>query len=165
MIRPRAYLMKTGLTLFLAGLGRLDYIEGPESTRVLLYASPNLPTLICDTVNADEVYRTLLGTEYLRVPRADPERLAKWPPLQAAPDILLYGEEKHVSVADVVLSSAGWIAINLPAESEAVFRAWTPERRGIFVRQPALLPYGMALKGKRIRGSLAYREGDAFTKQ
>lgn len=165
MIRPRAYLMKTGLTLFLAGLGRLDYIEGPESTRVLLYASPNLPTLICDTVNADEVYRSLLGTEYLRVPRADPERLAKWPPLQAAPDILLYGEEKHVSVADVVLSSAGWIAINLPAESEAVFRAWTPERRGIFVRQPALLPYGMALKGKRIRGSLAYREGDAFTKQ
>ncbi|XP_062538542.1 nitric oxide-associated protein 1 [Armigeres subalbatus] len=165
MIRPRAYLMKTGLTLFLAGLGRLDYIEGPESTRVLLYASPNLPTLICDTEHASEIYRNFLGTDYLRVPRAGPERLAKWPALQAGPDILLCGEEKHISVADVVLSSAGWISINLSADSEAVFRAWTPERRGIFVRQPALLPFGMRLRGKRIRGSLAYRDGDAFVKQ
>lgn len=165
MIRPRAYLLKTGLTLFLAGLGRLDYLDGPESTRVILYASPNLPTLICDTVHAAQIYQNLLGTEYLRVPRADPERLAKWPALEAGPDILLYGEAKHISVADVVLSSAGWIAVNLPDGAEAIFRAWTPEKRGIYVRQPALLPFGMALKGKRIRGSLAYREGDAFLKQ
>ncbi|XP_058816626.1 nitric oxide-associated protein 1 [Topomyia yanbarensis] len=165
MIRPRAFLLKTGMTLFLAGLGRLDYLEGLPTTRVLLYASPKLPTLICDTDKADMIYHTLLGSEYLRVPRADPDRLAKWPQLQASTDILLTGIAKHISVADILLSSAGWIAINLPAGVEATFRAWTPERRGIFVRQPALLAHGMNLRGKRIRGTLAYRLGDAFVKQ
>ncbi|XP_055614065.1 nitric oxide-associated protein 1 [Uranotaenia lowii] len=166
MIRPRTYLLKTGLTLFLAGLGRLDYLEGPQSTRVQLYASPNLPTLICDTTHAEQIYQNLLGTEYLRVPCSDPERLAKWPQLEPASDILLNScNEKHISVADVVLSSAGWIGITLPPGAEGLFRAWTPERRGIYVRQPSLLPYGLSLRGKRIRGSLAYRVGNVLTKQ
>ncbi|XP_058444789.1 nitric oxide-associated protein 1 [Malaya genurostris] len=164
MIRPRAFLLKTGMTLFLAGLGRLDYLEGLPSTRILLYSSPKLPTLICATNQANMIYQTLLGSEYMAVPRADPDRLAKWPDLQASTDILLTGIEKHISVADILLSSAGWVAINLPAGVEAIFRAWTPERRGIYVRQPALLPHGMNLRGKRIRGSLAYRLKDPFVK-
>ncbi|XP_055618225.1 nitric oxide-associated protein 1 [Toxorhynchites rutilus septentrionalis] len=162
MIRPRAYLLKVGMSLFLAGLGRLDYIEGPFSTRVLLYSSPTLPTLICDTSCADQIYEHLLGSPYLLVPRSDPERLAKWPRLECPPDILLTGTDKHISVADIVLSSAGWIAIALPTGMEATFRAWTPEKRGIYVRQPSLLPHGMNLRGKRIRRSLAYRVGNAF---
>lgn len=165
MIRPRAYLLKVGMTLFLAGLGRLDYIDGPLSSRVLLYASPNLPILICDTMYAEQIYKHLLGSSYLLVPRSDPDRLAKWPQLECTADILLSGEDKHISVADIVLSSAGWIAVNLPASMEATFRAWTPEKRGIYVRQPALLPQGMNLRGKRIRRSLAYRVGNAFVVQ
>ncbi|XP_055522740.1 nitric oxide-associated protein 1 [Wyeomyia smithii] len=166
MIRPRAYLLKTGMTLFLGGIGRLDYLDGLPATRILLYSTPNLPVTICDTEHADEVYQTLLGTEYFRVPGPDPERLAKWPQLQASTtDILLSGVGKHLSVADILLSSAGWVSINLPVDVEGIFRAWTPERRGIYVRQPALLPHGMVLKGKRIRGTLAYALGDAFVKR
>ncbi|XP_053682391.1 nitric oxide-associated protein 1 [Sabethes cyaneus] len=165
MIRPRAYLLKTGMTFLLGGLARLDYLEGLPSTRILLYSSPNLPVVICDTEYANEVYQTLLGTVYLKVPGPDSRRLAKWPALQATTDILLKGAGKHVSVADILLSSAGWVSINLPVDVEASFRAWTPERRGIYVRQPALLPNGMNLRGKRIRGSLAYRLGKTFVKR
>uniref|UniRef100_A0A182W613 G domain-containing protein n=1 Tax=Anopheles minimus TaxID=112268 RepID=A0A182W613_9DIPT len=163
MIRPRAYLLKTGMTLFVGGIGRLDFLDGPESIRVILYAAHTLPTAICSTLDAGVLYSDLLGTQLLGVPFGPSERLDKFPPLECGPDILVQGTlEKHTTVCDILLSSAGWVGINIPKHSEAVFRAWTPDKRGIYVRQPALLPNGLALRGKRIRGSLAYRIGETF---
>ncbi|XP_058128330.1 nitric oxide-associated protein 1 [Anopheles ziemanni] len=163
IIRPRTYLLKTGMTIFLAGLGRLDYVSGPDSIRVILYAAMTLPTLICNTTDAAALYTNLIGTDMLGVPYGTENRLANWPALESAPDILVHGaEDKHLTVCDILLSSAGWFGINLPRDAEAVFRAWTPNRRGVHVRLPALLPTGLALRGKRIRGSLAYRVGAAF---
>lgn len=61
--------------------------------------------------------------------------------------------------ADIILSSAGWVSVNLPRSSQAEFHAWTPESRGIHVRQPALLPHaGSAYRGKRMLGTPAYRQ-------
>lgn len=60
-------------------------------------------------------------------------------------------------LADIVLSSAGWVSVNLPQTETASFYAWTPERRGIYVRKPALLPYGsMEYRGERIAHTPAY---------
>ncbi|XP_049541691.1 nitric oxide-associated protein 1 [Anopheles darlingi] len=157
-IRPRAYLLRKGMTLFLAGLGRLDYLDGPESVRVMVYAAPTLPTLITYTTDAGELYSDLLGSPLLAVPFGSEERLKRWPELRASPDILLHGTSaKHIAAGDIVLSSAGWVAVHLPMQSEATFRAWTPDRRGVCTRQPSLLPQGLTLRGKRIRGSLSYR--------
>lgn len=165
MIRARAFLMKPGLTLFLAGLGRLDYIEGPDSTRVVVFASLDLPVSIVDTTDAEEFYDSFLGSEILGVPmNSGEERLAKWPKLEAAHDqIVVEGEQKHLTVCDIVMSSAGWIGINLPNGYKGTFKAWTPEKRGIHVRCPSILRYGMTLRGRRVRHSLAYLLGDAFT--
>jgi nitric oxide-associated protein 1 len=164
MIRARAFLMRPNLTLFVAGLGRLDYIDGPERTRVIVFASLSLPITICETSDADEFYESFLGSEIMAVPASGEERLAKWPKLEAAHDkIIVEGEEKHKTVCDIILSSAGWIGINLPKDSTGTFKAWTPEKRGIYVRSPSLLPYGMTLRGKRVRRSIAYLIGDAFT--
>lgn len=165
MIRPRVFLMKPNLTLFLGGLGRLDYIDGPESTRVIVYSSLDLPVSICETEDAEEFYDSFLGSEILGVPmNTGEERLAKWPKLEAKHDeIVIEGEEKHLTVCDILLSSAGWIGINLPNGSTGKFKAWTPEKRGIHVRKPALMRYGMSLRGKRVRRSLAYLIGNAFT--
>lgn len=165
MIRARVFLLKPGLSLFLAGLGRLDYIDGPEHTRVIVYSSLELPVSICETKDADEFYDSFLGSEILGVPmNTGEERLAKWPKLEAAHDkIVVEGEEKHLTVCDILLSSAGWIGINLPKDSTGTFKAWTPEKRGIHVRQPSILRHGMALRGKRVRRSMAYLIGNAFT--
>lgn len=165
MIRARAFLLKPTLSLFLAGLGRLDYIDGPESTRVIVFSSLDLPVSIVETKDAEEFYDHFLGSEVLGVPMGpDEERLAKWPKLESSHDeIVIEGIEKHLTVCDILLSSAGWIGINLPKGVTAKFKAWTPAKRGIFVRNPSLLPYGMTLRGKRVRRSLAYLIGDAFT--
>lgn len=157
--------MKPGMSLFLAGLGRIDYIDGPDSTRVMVYSSLELPVSIVATEDADNFYDSFLGSEILGVPmNSGEERLAKWPKLEAAHDkIVVEGEEKHLTVCDILLSSAGWIGINLPHGDKATFKAWTPEKRGIHVRCPSILRHGMTLRGRRVRRSLAYLIGDAFT--
>ncbi|XP_041786446.1 nitric oxide-associated protein 1-like isoform X1 [Anopheles merus] len=163
IIRPRIYLLKRGMTLLLGGLGRLDFVEGPDSIRVILYASNMLPTIICQTLDAPALYEALLGTEFLGVPFGSQERLEKFPLLECVPNILVHGIlEKHLTVCDILLSSAGWIGVNLPKNSEAIFHAWTPKKRGVYIRQPAILPNGLALRGKRIRRSLTYRTGTIF---
>lgn len=74
-------MVKQGQSLFLAGLGRIDFIGGSERLRLAVYASDKLPILIANTEKADEVYRNCLGSELLCVPRGDDERLQKWPSL------------------------------------------------------------------------------------
>ena len=166
MIKPRTFIMKPSLTMFIAGLGRLDFVQGPPSIRVTAYSSLELPITICETADAEEFYENFLGSEIMGVPiDSGEERLAKWPKLQVSEDILVEGEEKHITVCDILLSSAGWVGINLPRDSSGIFRAWTPEQRGIYVRCPALLPYGVNLRGPRIRHSLAYRISESFTFQ
>jgi nitric oxide-associated protein 1 len=164
MMRARAFLLKPDFSLFLAGLGRLDYIDGPESTRVVVFSSLDLPVTICETEYADDFYESFLGSEVLGVPmNTGEERLAKWPRLEAKHDkIVIEGVEKHITACDILLSSAGWVGINLPKGSSGVFKAYTPEKRGIYVRSPSLLPYGMSLRGPRVRGSFAYLIGRAF---
>lgn len=36
LIRPRTFSIKPGLTAFLAGLGRLDVVEGPATLRYVI---------------------------------------------------------------------------------------------------------------------------------
>lgn len=164
MMKARAFLMKPNLSLFIAGLGRLDYMEGLERIRVIVFSSLQLPVTLIETQHADEFYSEFLGSEVLAVPMHESdERIKSWPNLEAGDEFTVRGIEKHITVCDVVLSSAGWVGINLPNGKEATFKAWTPQKRGIYVRQPSLLPYGIQLKGTRIQGSLAYHVGDSFT--
>jgi len=130
---------------------------------------------------ANEIYNELLGTEFFKVPKGDEERLQKWPGLQPSDIICIEGIHKYVAacgnsikmlskrfffifsiILDILLSSIGWIGVNIPENQECRFKAWTPEKRGIYVRKPSLIQCGVQLKGARIRGSLAYRMGKSF---
>lgn len=79
MIIPRTFLIKPDMSLFLAGLGRVDYLSGCEPIRLTVYASNRLPILIVPTENAEKVYQDFLGTDVLAVPRGEKARLDKWP--------------------------------------------------------------------------------------
>ncbi|XP_063696997.1 nitric oxide-associated protein 1 [Culicoides brevitarsis] len=163
MINPRTYLFKLGMSLFLAGLARIDFLEGPDFVRAQIYSSRELPTLITKTQDADEMYETLYGSKILGVPFGSDERLAEFPKLRPAEEtITVEGIDNTVNCADILLSSAGWLGISAAPAKKATFRVWTPEGRGIVLRQPALIPYGILLKGKRIRGSFAYKETEPF---
>jgi nitric oxide-associated protein 1 len=165
MIQPRVFYISSGMSVFIAGLARLDCVDIPIPTRIIIYSSLRLPISICKTKDAADFYESFLGSEILGVPmNLSEERLEKWPPLEARyDDIIVEGEDKYVSACDFVMSSVGWIGINLPKNCKGTFKPWTIEKRGFYVRKPALLPNGWELRGQRVRDSPAYRIGNAFT--
>ncbi len=62
----------------------------------------------------------------------------------------------------MILSSIGWVCITAATAStgddgEITLQVYTPEARGIFIRQPPILPYCVKQRGKRIAGTAEYR--------
>lgn len=78
---PRVFYVLPGQTLFLAGMGRIDYIGGASELRLSVFASDKLSLLIVNTDKADEIYHEFIGTELINVPRGDAQWLQDWPPL------------------------------------------------------------------------------------
>ena len=72
----------------------------------------------------------------------------RFPPLEAE-QLTIHGAGWKASTADVILSSAGWVAVTIGQESEARLKAYTPRGKGIFVREPPLFPLAVNLRGKR----------------
>lgn len=57
LIEPRSYFIKGGLSLFLGGLARIDYMDGTEPIRYTVYCSDYIPITIVETVDADYFYK------------------------------------------------------------------------------------------------------------
>lgn len=161
IIIPRTFAIRENQTLFLAGMGRIDFLSIPSFIRCTVFASHKLPLTICKTNDADVIYGDLLYTKAFGVPTNDPERLKLWPELVSR-DMEITGISEEESAADVVLSSAGWVSIT-PRTNEQIFlRAWTPEGKGLFLRTPALLKKSVTLRGMKIVDSPAYKKGRAI---
>ncbi|XP_076640449.1 nitric oxide-associated protein 1 [Colletes latitarsis] len=158
IITPRTFIFRPKETVFVAGMGRLDFVEGDLYIRCTLFTSRKLPITMCYTDDADDVYNQLLETEAFVVPTNDPERLKTWPKLKSK-EMKLTGVNKYESVADIVLSSIGWIAITAQENQNVTLNAWTPEGRGIYLRSPALLKKSVTLRGAKIQGTPMYTFG------
>nr|CAD7460474.1 unnamed protein product [Timema tahoe] len=106
---PRTFSIKEGCTLFIAGLARLDYLEGSLSSKFTVFAAGSLPITVCRITDADYLYSELLGSELLAVPSGGSARLQGWPGLSSVPHTLqVNGLSWTESCADIVLSSAGF---------------------------------------------------------
>ncbi|KAL1132191.1 hypothetical protein AAG570_010148 [Ranatra chinensis] len=149
IILPRSFIMKPGWTIFIGGIARLDYTRGAKSVRLTVFASNGLPITVCTTENAENVYNSLIGTQFMAVPQGGQARLEKWPHLRPGLPINVCGISWKESCLDIVLSSAGWIAITPGPKDFCKFQAWTPFSRGIHIRNPSLLPHAISLRGKR----------------
>ncbi|XP_077284121.1 nitric oxide-associated protein 1 [Arctopsyche grandis] len=153
---PRTFFMHANMTLFVAGLGRLDLLEKEEKVCFTVFASEELPITVCDTDEADEMYSEFVGTELFGVPIGDDERLSKFPKLKSGAEIDMIGEGENICLGDITLSSAGWVSVSGSKGSQIRVLPWTPDGRGICLRRPALLPNAVTLKGKRMKDSPAY---------
>uniref|UniRef100_A0A1A9W0V5 G domain-containing protein n=1 Tax=Glossina brevipalpis TaxID=37001 RepID=A0A1A9W0V5_9MUSC len=173
MITPRAVRLKPGLTLFLGGLARLDYLENDskdfEWLQVFVFASFKLPILIGETQHSEALYKKYLNTPLLQLPFGDESRLNKWPGLRPSKQYLkakgyiLKPKYKELTCSsDVTLSTAGWVGLRIPVDVECKFQAWTPQGNGVYVRTPSLIPHAYRLIGKKIRNSLAYNTAKPF---
>lgn len=160
LISPRTYRLQPNMSLFIAGLGRLDYVEGNGPIRMTVFASGRLPITICNMDDADYLYKTLLGTRLLGVPCGGPTRLSQWPMLRAHSETIeLNGIGWKQSCGDILLSSSGWVAVTFGEGETCRFKAWTPGGRGVYLRSPALLPFAVTMCGPKVRRSPAYRKG------
>lgn len=163
-IIPQFFNLQVGKSLFLAGLGRIDLVSSSQdkSSRVVVFSSEDLPVTIVSTNEAEEIYGRLLGSELFAVPCGSPLRLADWPGLKAKNELIaIKGSGWKECSADIVLSSAGWVAISGGEDMDMSFRVWTPHARGIHVRLPALLPYAVNFRGPRIDHTPTYHTGNA----
>lgn len=105
---PRVFHMLPGDSLFLSGLGRIDYIAGAKLVRLAVFASDLLSTLVVKTNKADEVYQECLGSEILNVPRGNEMRLKQWPGLMRC--------EEPISVSNY-----------FDSDKQSVCGEWTPQ--------------------------------------
>ncbi|XP_063217346.1 nitric oxide-associated protein 1 [Bacillus rossius redtenbacheri] len=158
VLTPRSFLLRPGACLFIAGLARLDYLEGPSPVRFTVLAADDLPLTVCEVPHAEEVYSRLLCSPLMLVPGGTTTRLDCWPGLSPAPmPLTVTGVSWRESCADVVLSSAGWVAVTPGPQKACTMRAWTPAGRGIYLRRPPLLRFAVNLRGPKQRASPAYR--------
>lgn len=95
IILPRVYYIHKGMTLFLAGLGRIDYVDGPERIRLAVFSSAKLPILIVHTKEAEDIYSNCKGTEILGVPMGDEERMNKFPALERPDEPIVVESGEH----------------------------------------------------------------------
>ncbi|XP_078070307.1 nitric oxide-associated protein 1 isoform X2 [Mustelus asterias] len=141
-IIPRTYVLQPGMVLFLGALGRVDFLK--------------LPVHITSLDKADSIYQKHAGKVLLGVPIGGEERMKDFPSLESQ-DIELDGIDTLEAVADIKLSSAGWIAVTAHSEDKIRLRAYTPAGIGLVVEKPPLLPFIVSVKGKRIRKTPAYK--------
>lgn len=172
-IRPRTFTLEPFQTLFLAGLGRLDLLHSKGSIMVTVFASDYLPVHIVSLEEARRFYDLYLRTDLLGVPIGDPKRIENWPSL-ISKDFHIKNQRTHQdadftsevpSICDIVLSSAGWLALTMPNGTECVVKAYTPEGRGIHLRQPSLLPRAVLFRGAKIRGTPCFEHHKTFLKE
>ncbi|OTF69301.1 hypothetical protein BLA29_009380, partial [Euroglyphus maynei] len=161
VITPRTYTLRPEQTLFIGGLARIDLTHARQHVWLTVFASSYLPVNIVYTEQAKRFYETHIGTEFLAVPLGDYERLKYWPRLSPKEiELELLGWQQ--CTADIVLSSAGWISVTGNVDSKCILKTFTPDGRGIYVRQPPILPYAIRLRGRRIPGTPCF-ENKLFT--
>ncbi|KAL8202811.1 UNVERIFIED_CONTAM: hypothetical protein K2H54_025854 [Gekko kuhli] len=105
-IVPRTFVLKPGMTLFLGALGRIDYVQGAQSSWFTVVASNLLPVHITLVEKADAIYQKHAGHKLLKVPMGGEERMKDFPSL-VPQDVMLEGTGDDEAVADIKLSSAG----------------------------------------------------------
>ncbi|XP_021188141.3 nitric oxide-associated protein 1 isoform X1 [Helicoverpa armigera] len=163
LIRPQTYFLYEGSTIFIGGLARIDLVNSSEPCRFTIFCSECLPITVTKTEDADEIYEQFVGTELFAAPSGGAERLKNWPGLQEAAELLEFsGEGPKTVCGDIVLSSVAWVGVTAKTETTCKIRAWTPGARGIYRRQPSILPFSINLKGKRLRDTPAYTIGKVF---
>ena len=177
-IQPRSFMLSVGQSIFLGGLGRLDILgpheefesESSDQNRqlrilVTAFVSDDLPVHIVLTQDADSFYTEALAADILGAPSTSNgtniERLKDFPELKGK-TMLIDGVGTNESSCDVVFSSAGWLSLTPRVGQIYKVQAWTPDGRGLTIRDPPFLPEASRLKGNRIVNSPAFQYGKVF---
>ena len=123
-IKPKTYQLNPEQTLFLAGLGRFDFISG-DKQGFTAYFDNNLKLHRTKLAGADAFYDKHVGS--LLTPPTDKE-LAEFPKL-------VRHEFTIKDKMDVVYSGLGWIRIKASQANPVKIAAWAPEGVAVVLRK------------------------------
>ncbi|AHV96431.1 ribosome biogenesis GTPase YqeH [Paenibacillus sabinae] len=126
-LKPAAYQLNAGQTLFFGGLGRFDFVQG-EHQSFTCYISGSLNIHRTKLERADELYRNHLGEMLSPPAKEDADKLPAW---QRHEFRIARG-----SRSDVFVSGLGWIKIN--GTEGAVVAVHAPRGVKVLVR-PSLI--------------------------
>eukprot|EP00117_Sycon_ciliatum_P019107 scpid12872/ scgid17438/ Nitric oxide-associated protein 1 len=146
-LKPLILFLRPGQTIFIGGLGRLDFLQGDCMAYFTVFASNLMPVNLCEMWEADGTYERMKGSKAMAVPLGGPDRFRKFPDMQGK-EIVVNGLGMGRASRDVVLSSAGWVSVTVPQPRPVLLRAHTPAGNGISTRSP-LSPYTVQLRGER----------------
>ncbi|KAM9795571.1 nitric oxide-associated protein 1 [Neosynchiropus ocellatus] len=155
-IVPRTFVLKTGASLFVGGVARIDVLQVVRSCWLSVLASAQVPVHVTSLEKADAVYQKHAGHRLLGVPTGGPQRIGSFPRL-VPQDLRLEGRGHLEAAGDITLSSAGWVAATAAAGEPLLLRVHSPEGVRVGLRTPALLPHVVSLRGGRLRKSPAYK--------
>ncbi|XP_035017012.2 nitric oxide-associated protein 1 isoform X1 [Hippoglossus stenolepis] len=155
-IVPRTFVLKPGMSLFVGGVARIDFLQGQKSCWFSVVASSRLPVHVTSLDKADSLYAKHAGHVLLGVPAGGAERMKEFPTL-VPQEFRLEGRGYLEAAADVKLSSAGWVAVTAVEGDQVILRVLSPLTAGFSLRTPPMLPHIVSLKGERIRKSAAYK--------
>lgn len=117
-LKPATYQLLPGNTIFLGGLGRIDYLKG-KSTSFTIYTARGVTLHRTKTANADEFYQKHVSE--LLTPPSTTTNLAP-----------LKGQEFHTKdKSDLLFGGIGFITV--PAD--CVIKTYTPDKIGLGIRR------------------------------
>ncbi|XP_010256423.1 PREDICTED: GTP-binding protein BRASSINAZOLE INSENSITIVE PALE GREEN 2, chloroplastic [Nelumbo nucifera] len=120
-LKPRTYRIKTGYSVHIAGLMRVDVEEASvDSIYLTVWASPYLPLHMGRTENASTMLEYHFGHQ-LQPPIGEKrvEELGKW----MKREFHICGSSWDVSSVDIAAAGLGWVALGL--KGEATLGVWT----------------------------------------
>lgn len=121
-IKPKAYQLNEGQTLFFGGLARFDYISGGRRS-FICHFSNEINIHRTKLENADELYKNRVG-QILTPPRMEQ--------IETFPELVKHEFTIKEGKMDIVFSGLGWITIN---DSGAKVAAYVPKGVHVLIRK------------------------------
>jgi hypothetical protein len=137
-IKPLSWRLDPNRTLFIAGLYRIDYVQGSRQVTVTLCLEPNVPIHMTSLEKADEEYKENAACyeDILSPPFGGHIRMAQFPPLKKTIEGFMYDKKRvYVAERDFILPGIGWFNISgyMEKDEKAVLDIWSPN--GIRIEQ------------------------------
>lgn len=121
-VKPAVYQINELQTIFIGGLARFDYIEGPGKQPFVFYNANELQLHRTKLEKADELYENHLG------------KMLSPPGEYTAPDYPKLKE--HIFTvnepSDIVVSGLGWVSVH---EAGTKIAMWAPEGVDVYIRK------------------------------
>lgn len=121
-VKPRVFQINCGQTLFLGGLGRVDFIKGDRQSFVCYFAN-QVPIHRTKTENADNLYKEHLG-KLLSPPDART--------MEILPELTRHSFKVASGRKDIVFPGLGWISL---IEGDATVEVHSPKNVNVSVRE------------------------------